>query len=471
MTKSKLVHPYIPNLVPEVQEKMMEEIGITDIEELYSEIPEELRLKGKTNLPKPLVSEWQLERHMESILSKNETVKENLSFLGAGCYQHYVPAICDEIANRSEFLTAYAGEPYEDHGRFQALFEYQSMMAELLDMDVVNVPTYDWCQAAATAVRMAGRITGRNEVLVARSINPQRLLTIKNYCHPAMKVSLLEYDTETGCLDIGDFKAKLTDNVAAIYLEAPNYFGVVEVQGDEISDIAHQNGSLFVAGVDPISLGILAPPSHYGADIACGDIQSLGIHMNYGGGVAGFVATRDTEDFVAEYPFRLFGIAKTEVEGEWGFGDVYYDRTSFAKRELGKEFVGTASALWGIVAGVYLALIGPKGIQDVGRAIMQNTSYAARKLSGIEGIRIRGFRRPFFREFVVNFDEAGLTVAQVNNALRQKAIWGGKDISTEFPELGQSSLYCVTEIHTKEDILSLCEALEEIILERKGERA
>lgn len=468
MGKHRVSHPYIPNSVPEVQKQMMQEIGITHIEELYSDIPGELRFKGEMNMPEPFVSEWQLVRHMEQILSKNQTAKEALSFLGAGCYRHYVPAICDEIAGRAEFLTAYAGEPYEDHGRFQALFEYQSMMAELLDMDVVNVPTYDWCQAASTALRMAGRITNRTEVLVAGNTNPQRLLAIGNHCHPAMKVHPVEYNRQTGRLDIQDLKGKLTDNVAAVYLENPNYFGVIESDGAAIAGIAHENGSLFVIGSDPISLGILAPPSHYGADIACGDIQSLGIHMNFGGGVAGFVATQDTEEYVAEFPFRLFGIARTEVEGEWGFGDVYYDRTSFAKRELGKEFVGTAAALWGITAGVYLALMGPQGMQEIGRTVMQNSYYAANKLSEIQGVSIRTTGSPFFREFVANFDESGLTVAQVNMALREKGIWGGKDISREFPELGQSALFCVTEMHTREDIWILCDALREIIASGKA---
>jgi glycine dehydrogenase subunit 1 len=168
MKKMKsFVHPYIPNSVPEVKMKMLKEIGVKNIEELYQDIPEKLRFKGALKLPEALPSEYALKKHMEDILSRNQSCKENISFLGAGCWQHYVPAICDEINQRSEFLTAYAGEPYEDHGRFQALFEYESLMGELLDLDVVNVPTYDWAQAASTTVRMAGRITGRKEILVS----------------------------------------------------------------------------------------------------------------------------------------------------------------------------------------------------------------------------------------------------------------------------------------------------------------
>src|SRR5512136_3031104 len=176
------IHPYIPNSVPEVQKEMLREIGARSIEELYAGIPERLRFKRKMNLPEPLLSEVELKKHMDDLLSRNASCREYLSFLGGGCSQHDVPAVCDEINQRSEFLTAYAGEPFEDHGRFQALFEYESLMGELLDMDVVNVPTFDGAQAASTSVRMAGRITGRTEVLVSASTGPDRLRTMANYC-------------------------------------------------------------------------------------------------------------------------------------------------------------------------------------------------------------------------------------------------------------------------------------------------
>ena len=468
MSDRMVSHPYIPNSQTQVQKEMMLDVGIDDIEELFSEIPEDLRYRCSMDLPPPVLSEEGLSRHMEGILSQNKTTKDYLSFLGAGCYQHYVPAICDEVACRSEFLTAYAGEPYEDHGRFQALFEYQSMMAELLDMDVVNVPTYDWCQAAATAVRMAGRITQRPVVLVAGNINPQRLAAIKNYADPVMKVEKVQYDPKTGCVDVPSLVARLTPSVAGVYLENPNYFGLLETTAQDIASETHKNGSLLLVGVDPITLGVLAPPSKYGADIVVGDIQTLGINMSYGGGVAGFIASCDKEEYVAEYPSRLFGIAKTDVEGEWGFGDVLYDRTSFAKREKGKEFVGTAAALWGITAGVYLALMGPLGMRTVGETIMRNSAYAAKKIADIKGIKVNGFEGHFFKEFAINFDRTGLTVAEINRELESRGILGGKDISEEFKELGQTALYCVTEIHTKDDILCLCEALEEIVCGLKG---
>jgi glycine dehydrogenase subunit 1 len=218
-----------------------------------------------------------------------------------------------------------------------------------------------------------------------------------------------------------------------------------------------------VVGVDPISLGVLTPPADYGADIVCGDIQALGMHMQYGGGHAGFIATRDEERYVMEYPSRLFGIAPTMVEGEYGFGDVAYERTSFAIREQGKEWVGTASALWGITAGVYLALMGPQGMAEIGESIMTRVRYAIRRVGTIPGVTAPVFQAPHFKEFVVNFDETGKTVAEINRALLERGIFGGKDLSSEFPELGQSALYCVTEVHTKEDIDSLEAALKEVV--------
>ena len=464
MSKKK-VHPYIPNSVPEIKAQMLEEIGVSTIDELYEDIPEDLRFKGKMNLPEPFLSEYDLKKHVDQILAKNQTCQENLSFLGGDCWQHYVPAICDEINQRSEFLTAYAGEPYEDHGRFQALFEYASMMGELLDMDVVNVPTYDWGQAASTSIRMAARITKRTEVLIAESISPDRLSIIRNYCKPVIKIQLVKFDKETGKINIADLKEKISSSTAAIYFENPSYLGCIEDQGKIIADITHTHGALSLVGVDPISLGVLIPPSNYGADIICGDIQGLGVHMQYGGSLAGFIATRDEEQYVMEYPSRLFGITTTAVEGEHGFGDVTYDRTSFHDRIEGKEFIGTASALWGITAGVYLALAGPHGMKDLGQLILQKSQYAIKKFSEVKGISIPFSLSSHFKEFVVDFSDSGKTVDEINKALLEKGIFGGKDISSEFPELGNCAVYCVTEIHSKEDIDRLTQTVNEFLNE------
>lgn len=457
-------HPYIPNSVPEVQKEMLREIGLNSLEELHEEVPDAIKLKENMNLPKAFGSEYELRRHVEGLLKKNKSCNEYLNFLGAGCWQHYVPAICDEINSRGEFLTAYGGESYNDFGRFQGLFEYQSLVAELVDMEVVNVPTMDWPQATATSVRMASRITGRKEVLVPKAMDREKFLIMKNYCGPDITLIEVEYIKETGQLNLADLKNRISDKTAAVYFENPSFLGFIEENGQKISDMAHGVGAISVVGVDPSSLGVLAPPTEYGADIICGDLQPLGMHMNYGGGQSGFMATRDEEKYVMEFPSRLFGIAPTRVEGEYGFGDVAYDRTSFGHhREHGKEFVGTQSALWGITAGVYLATMGPRGMEELGQTIMQKSQYAIEQLSKIQGVEGSLFNAVNFKEFVVDFNETSKTVKDINKLLIEKGIFGGKDLSADFPELGQSALYCVTEIHSKADIDRFVTAIEEII--------
>jgi glycine dehydrogenase subunit 1 len=456
-------HPYIPNSVPSVKEEMLHAVGAHSVDDFYEDVPQELRFTGPMDLPPPLPSEYALRRHVEGLLAGNRTAGECLSFLGAGCWQHHVPAVCDEINQRGEFLTAYAGEPYDDHGRFQALFEYASMMGELLNMDAVNVPTYDGYQAAATSIRMASRITGRRQALVCGTLNPSKLSKIVDYAKPDLTIQCLGYHAATGQIDLDTLNAAISNATAAVYFENPSYLGFLETRGDEIARLAHDHGALCIVDVDPISLGVLAPPVDYGADIVCGDIQPLGMHMQFGGGQAGFIATRDEEEYVMEYPSRLFGVAPTSVPGEYGFGDVAYERTSFAVREEGKEWVGTAAALWGITAGVYLALMGPQGMADIGEGIMLRSHYAMQQLDRIPGVRAPLFRAPHFKEFVVNFDGTGQSVACINQALLDRGIFGGPDLSGQFPDLGSSALYCVTEVHTQDDIDALASALKEVV--------
>ncbi len=461
--EAKISHPYIPNSAPAIKRAMLQEVEAESIDELYSDVPREIRLRGEMDLPAPLRSEWELKRHVDGLLAENTATSEFSSFLGAGCYRHHIPAVCDEISMRGEFLSAYSGRPYEDHGRYQALFEYSSLMGELLEMDVVSFPLYDEFQATATALRMASRITGRSQVLLPRWMNPDKLAKIQDYCKPDIKVKLIDFDSESGDLDIEKLLGLMTDQIAAVHFENPAYLGMLEQHGREISEIAHRRGALCVVSVDPLSLGILSPPVSYGADIVTGDIQPLGIHMQFGGGHAGFIASPDEERFVLEYPTRLWGIAPTRVPGEYGFGDVAFERTSFAHREKGKEWVGTTSAMWGIVAAAYLALLGPQGMVEIGENIMARARYAMQKLAEIDGIRIPFAERPHFQEFVVQFESGEQTVEGINRALLSRRIFGGKDLSAEFPELGRSGLFCVSEVHSQSDIDALVAALKEVL--------
>ena len=460
-------HPYIPNSVPGVKAEMLRAVGASSAEELYAEIiPERLLLKGRMTLPEALPAEHDLKKHVAEILAKNQTCGDTLSFLGGGCWNHFVPQVCDEIAHRSEFLTAYAGGYYSDLGRFQANWEFQSLICELVGMEVSGIPTYDWGSAAGNSVRMASRLTGRREVLVSASMSPARLSVVANFCNPtqmpgAIKVKKIAYDKETGTLDLKDLKKKINGKSACVYFENPGYLGAIEDQGEEIAEIAHKAGAEVVVGVDPISLGVLSPPSEYGADIVCGEVQPLGVHMIAGGGLAGFIASRDEERYVAEYPLRLISVTNTIKEGEYAFGQAKYDRTSYMAREKAKDWVGTTTALHGIIAAVYMSLLGPEGMKEVGEAILQKSHYAAGRLGEIRGVEAKF--PGFFEEFPLNLDATGKKVGQVNKALLNRGIFGGKDISREFPELGQSALTCVTEVHSKADIDRFATELEAIL--------
>jgi len=464
-TKRSMVHPYMPNSVPEVKNAMLKELNAASIEELYQDIPQSLRLKNPMNLPKPILSEFELKKHVESILSKNTSSTEVINFLGAGCYQHYVPAICDEINSRSEFLTAYCGETYSDHGKLQAIFEYTSMMGELLDMDVVSYTTYDGGQAAVSSLRMAGRITNRREILLPGTINPEIFSQIEDYCKKALDIRLVDSNPLTGQMDIKDLKRKISSKTAAVFFENPSFLGFMEEQVETISSITHEYGALTVVYVDPSSLGILEAPANYGADIVCGDIQPLGIHMHYGGGCAGFIATRDEETYISEYPTYFYGITTTKNTGEYGFGRALNYRTSHGSRENAKEYFGTEAGLWAITAGVYLALMGPQGMQELGETILYKSNYTSKLLSTIPGVKAPLFQSSHLKEFIVNFDETGKTVEQINKALLKYGIFGGKDLSHHFPNLGESALYCVTEIISIDDIHKLVSALKKIVEE------
>ncbi len=463
MAKDTVVYPYIPNSVPEVKARMLEEVGAADVMDLYAEIPEHLRFPRRLDLPDPILDEYSIKRHVEGILKKNRHCNENLNFLGAGCAQHWVPAVCDEINNRGEFLTAYVGDSYADHGKWQGLFEYASLMGELLEMDILSCPLYDGEQAAATALRMAARMTGRAEVLVPASVSPDLLMVVANYLKgvPDVQVNIrsVGFDPATGLLDVEDLRSKISAATAGVFLENPSYLGFLETQAEEIGTIARENGAEFIVYTDPISLGVIAPPAQYGATLACGDFHSLGMHMHCGGGQGGFIAAHDDMRSIAEFKDLMFGLTETVTEGEYGFGEVLYHRTSYGSREKGKEYTGTTTGLWAITAGVYLSLLGPKGMEEIGQTILQRAQYAAKRLAEIRGVKLR-FASPFFKEFVVNFDGTGKSVREINQRLREDGIFGGKDLSREFPRFGQSALYCVTEIISKDDIERLAAAVE-----------
>jgi glycine dehydrogenase subunit 1 len=452
---------------PGALDAMLAEIGASSIAEVFEQIPQDHYRKTPLNLPPALTSEIELRRDLVTRLKRNDDCEANLSFLGAGVWQHHVPAIVDEIVGRTEFATNVWGSYQSDHGRNQAWFEFSSQLGALLNLDVVQLPVYSWGCAIGHALRMAARMTGRRKVLVPQLSDPERLSVIRTYCQPTEMESSLEVvqvaaDAASGRLDLADLTAKLGPDVAAVYFENPAYLGTIETGAAEIAKLARAAGAETVVGVDPASLGVLTAPGDYGADIVTGPVQPLGVHMQCGGGAGGFIASRDEERYVRSYNGFLVSIAETQTPGEHAFGLACAHQNSYGMREEGNDWTGNSTYLWAIAGAVYMSLLGPDGFRELGQLIVSRARYAAKLLDAIPGVRVT-WPDTQFKEFVVNFDDSGKTVSQVNNALRAHGIFGGKDISGEGLNLGQSALYCVTEVHSAADIRRLADTMKEVL--------
>jgi glycine dehydrogenase subunit 1 len=453
------------NSAPELRQELLDAVGVADVEELFVQIPADHRLRRPLRLPPALASEAELRRHLRSTLARNVSGDAALSFLGGGCWPHHVPAVCEELATRTEFVTPVWGTPSSDHGRNQAWFEFTSQLGELLDLDFVGLPVYSWGCAAGFAVRMAARLTGRSDVLVPADLDRERLAVVRTLCQPPetpghVAVVPVAVDSASGRLDLADLEEKLSERTAAVYVENPTSLGVIESGLGEIAALARDAGAETIAGVDPISLGVLAPPAQRRADITVGTLQPLGVHMNGGGGVGGFIATRDEERYARQYPTLQVTLCETSEPGERAFSMTLFEQSSYGRRESGNDWTGNSTYLWAVVASAYLSLVGPQGLADLGETILARSHYAAQALAAVDGVRV--LYPEFFKELVVNFDGTGRTVADIDAALRDRGIFGGGDLSRSHPELGQSALYCVTEIHTRADVDRLATTLREV---------
>jgi len=458
-------HPYIPNSVPETRQEMMREIGIKDIEALYADVPQRFRLKRRLNLPMP-TPEHEVKRQLEALLSKNKSCRDMSVFLGAGCWPHYVPAVVDAIVQRTEFLTSYTPyQPEVSQGMLQALFEYQSMICEITAMDVANSSLYDWASALGEAVRMAVRLNNRTDVLVPKIVHPERLATLQTYVEPlGLHIRSVGYNPKTGLLSLDELKHECSEKTAAVYVENPSYLGFIETQVEEIAEIAHHNNALFIVGIDPLSLGVLKPPGEYGADIVVGEGQPLGNHMSYGGPLLGVFACRGEIELIRQMPGRIIGMTTTLDGSKNGFCMALQTREQHIRRERATSNICTNEALCAVASATYLALLGPQGLRELGEIIMVKARYAMQLLCEIRGVRVPVFESPHFKEFTVNFDKPGKTVKSVHQALlKRHRIHGGKDISREFPDLGKTALYCVTEAHSEKEIERLAHALKDVL--------
>ena len=455
-------HPYIPNSNRFLINTMLQDIGINSIDQLFQDIPEGIRSKAKLHLPSRM-SEAEVRRKVEGILSKNLSTKEVVSFLGAGIWPHYVPAAVDSIISRGEFLTSYTPyQPEISQGMLQSLFEYQSLISELTAMDYANSSLYDWSTALGEAARMASRVTGREEIIVPHYSHPERIQTLKAFTEPA-GISVLEcsHYPKTGALNLSDLKKKISSRTAAVYVEYPAFLGSVEEEVEEISRIAHQAGGLFVVGVEPISLGALRPPGDFGADIVIGEGQPLGNHMNFGGPLLGIFACR-SDALLRQMPGRIIGKTSTQDGNQEAYCMTLQTREQHIRRQKATSNICTNEALLAVAASAYLSILGPRGLTDLCTTISERTHYAQQRISKVPGVTAPCFDAFHFMEFTVNFDRTGLKISEVNDALLTAGIQGGLDLSTMFPELGQTALYCFTEVHSREDIDMLVDKLHEI---------
>ena len=456
---------YIPNAKKEIIRMMLDEIGVKDVEGLFSDIPERLRLKSPSEIGNPM-DEITLYLEAKEVLSRNVTTDEFLSFLGGGVWNHYIPAVVDEIASKQEFYTAYTPyQPEISQGALQAIFEYQSLIAELTGMDVVSASHYDWSTALAEAALMSMRINHRRKHLISTAISPERLCVLRTYLS-SLDASIipLDYEKDTGFVDLDDLKRKIDDDTCMVYVENPNFFGVIDENVTELADIVHEKGAILVIGVNILSLGILKPPGEYGADIVVGEGQQLGIYQSFGGPLLGIIATRFDRRFVRQMPGRLIGMTWSK-KGVRGYVITLQTREQHIRRERATSNITTNESLMAIRAAVYLALLGKDGLKSLCEKVLVNTAYLVKRLNSIEGLEAPVFRSKHFQEFLVRSQKKKWS--EIQQHLLKRGILAGISLKERFPgyfdELGEVALLATTEIHTKADLDRLVQEIEEVV--------
>ncbi|WP_456423310.1 aminomethyl-transferring glycine dehydrogenase subunit GcvPA [Thermococcus sp.] len=443
---------YLPNLAQ--RDEMLREIGFNSIDELFSDVP--AGMVKEFELPEGK-SEYEVFLELNEILSKNRTVLEMPSFLGAGTYFHYVPAHVKYLIERSEFLTAYTPyQPEISQGMLQALFEYQSMMAELYGLPVVNSSMYDWGTAIAEAALMTVRLHRgkRKRFVVPKALSPEKKAVIETYTRGAsLEIVEVPWDEE-GKLDLEKLKEAVKDS-AGVYVEMVNFFGLVEENVREIGEIAHEAGAYFVIGADPTMLGIFEAPGELGADIAVGEASYLGSPMNFGGPRAGVFAVRDDKKLIRQMPGRIIGMTK-DADGKRAFVMTLQTREQHIRRAKATSNICSNEALVAVASAIHLASLGPKGLAELGEVILKNTAYLKKKLSEVVEIPFEGL---YFKDVPARFEKP---YSEVHEALLERGIHGGYYIGKHFSELGETALFAATETTRKEWVDALIKALKEV---------
>ncbi len=444
--------PFIVNTANE-REEMLKAIGANSFDDLIADIPEEIRLKRALDIL-PASDEPQVRKLLEGIASANRSTSDYVSYLGGGAYDHFIPVAIKTIASRSEFYTAYT--PYQaevSQGTLQAIYEYQSLICRLYEMDVTNASMYDGATALAEAVLMAMNVTGRSQIVVAGKLHPWNHSVLKTYLEASGHNAVIQNVLQDGIGDVTALKALVTENVAAVVVQQPNFYGCLE-DVDAIGAVAHANGALFVVSADPLSLGVLAPPGSYGADIAVGEGQPLGNAQNFGGPYLGIFSVK--QPLVRKIPGRLVGMTK-DRDGEDGFILTLQTREQHIRREKATSNICSNQALNALQAAVYLSLLGKEGLQQVAVQSAQKAHYLAGKIAALPGFSLK-FSSPYFREFVV---ETPIPAAVVVERMLEKKVFAGYDLAAH----GETGLLvAVTEKRTKEELDSFAENLGVIVV-------
>ena len=433
---------YLPKS-DEERRAMLAEIGAASIDDLFASIPAEYRLNRDLNVPRQQ-AESEIIQYFRAAGDKNST--GYASFLGAGAYRHYRPVIIDSLVQRGEFLTSYT--PYQaeiTQGTLQAIFEFQTMIAELTGMDVANASMYDGSTAAAEAVMMAARVTGRHKAVVAATVHPEYREVLATYTrHQGLPAEIVGYNARTGRIDLAALEAAVTDETACVLVQSPNFFGVIEDIA-AIAGIAHKKGALLIVSIaEAVSLGIVRPPVE--ADIVAMEAQSFGVALSYGGPFCGVIAAKDR--YVRQMPGRLVG-QTVDGAGNRGFVLTLATREQHIRREKATSNICTNQALVALMATIFMAVYGKEGMKELAEHNLAKADYAAKTLDNAPAAKLRFSGAPRFHEFVLETDEEPTAWSQ---RLLENKIVGGVELSRWYPELKNCTLWCATEVISREQI-------------------
>ncbi|MGD0737799.1 MAG: aminomethyl-transferring glycine dehydrogenase subunit GcvPA [Terracidiphilus sp.] len=446
---------YLPKS-PAERKQMLAEIGAASIDSLFEVIPAEYRLERDLDVPRQM-AESEIIDYFKSAANKNST--GYASFLGAGAYRHYRPVIIDTLVQRGEFLTSYTPyQPEITQGTLQAIFEFQTMIAELTGMDVANASMYDGSTGAAEAVMMAVRVTGRHKAVVAKTVHPEYREVLATYAkHQGLPSTLVGYDAETGRIDLAQLEEQVTNETAAVLIQSPNFFGIIE-DIPAIAAIAHAKGALLIVSIaEAVSLGVVRPPVE--ADIVSMEAQSFGVALSYGGPFCGVIAAK--EQYLRQMPGRLVG-QTVDSNGYRGFVLTLSTREQHIRREKATSNICTNQALVALMATIFLTVYGKEGIRELAEHNLAKAAYAAEVLSSQSGAKLLFSGAPRFHEFVLGTVESP---SVWNPRLLDEKIIGGLDLSKWYPELGNATLWCATELITREQIDTAAKVLAEGLVE------